>query len=68
MFKKRVEKEKDSSILRIRNDRGGEFNNQPFTTFCEEHGIKRELSCPRTPQKMESLRGKIVHYKRWLGQ
>ena len=50
-FKKRVEKEKDSSILRIRSDRGGEFNNQPFTTFCEEHGIKHELSCPRTPQQ-----------------
>ena len=38
-FKKRVEKEKDSSILRIRSDRGGEFNNQPFTTFYEEHGV-----------------------------
>ena len=50
-FKKRVEKEKDSSILRIRSDRGGEFNNQPFTTFCEEHGIKHELSCLRTPQQ-----------------
>ena len=48
-FRKRVEKEKDSSILRIRSDRGGESNNQPFTTFCEEHGIKHELSCPRTP-------------------
>ena len=57
-FKKRVEKENDSSILRIRNDRGGEFINLPFITFCEEHGIKHELSCPRTPQQMESLRGK----------
>ena len=32
-FKKRVEKEKDTSILRIRSDRGGEFINLPFTTF-----------------------------------
>ena len=23
----------------------------PFTTFCEENGIKHELSCPRTPQQ-----------------
>ena len=35
----------------IRSDRDGEFNNQTFTTFCEEHGIKHELSCPRTPQQ-----------------
>ena len=51
IFRKRVEKEKDSSILRIRNDRGGEFNSQAFITYCEEHGIKNELSCPRTPQQ-----------------
>ena len=50
-FKKRVEKKKDSSILRIRSNRGGEFNNQPVITFCEEQGIKYELSCPRTPQQ-----------------
>ena len=51
MFRKRVEKEKDSSILRIRSDRCGEFNSQSFITYCEEHGIKHELSCPRTPQQ-----------------
>ena len=51
MFRKRVEKEKDSSILRIRSDRGGKFNSQSFITYCEEHEIKHELSCPRTPQQ-----------------
>ena len=25
--------------------------NHPFITFYEEHGIKHELSCPRTPQQ-----------------
>ena len=38
-------------ILRIRSDRGGEFINYSFITYCEEHGIKHELSCPRTPQQ-----------------
>ena len=51
MFRKRVEKEKDSSVLWIRSDRGCEFNSQSFITYCEEHGIKHELSCPRTPQQ-----------------
>jgi len=51
MFRKRVEKEKDSSILRIRSDRGGEISSQSFITYCEEYGIKHELSCPRTPQQ-----------------
>jgi len=51
IFRKRVEKEKDSSILRIRSDRGGKFNSQSFITYCEEHRIKHELSCPRTPKQ-----------------
>ena len=34
-FKKRVEKEKESSIVRIRSDRGREFINLPFTTFVK---------------------------------
>jgi len=62
-FKKRVEKEKDSSILRKRSDRGGEFINLPFITFCEEHGIKHELSCPRTPQQ-----NGVVERKNWTLQ
>ena len=67
-FKKRVEKENESLILRIRSDRGGEFINQPFIAFCEEHGIKHELSCPRTLQQNGVVERKIVHYRRWLGQ
>jgi len=50
-FRKRVKKEKDSSILRQRSDRGGEFNSQSFITYYEDNGIKHELSCPKTPQQ-----------------
>ena len=50
VFRKRVVKEKDFSILRIRSDREGEFINHSFITYYEEHEIKYELSCPRTPQ------------------
>ena len=51
IFRKRVEKEKDFSILRIRSDRGGEFINHSFITYCEENRIKYELSFCRTPQQ-----------------
>ena len=50
VFRKRVKKEKNFSILRIRSDRGGEFINHSFITYCEKNGVKHELSCPRTPQ------------------
>ena len=46
-----VEKEKGFSILKIRSDRGVEFVNQLFMTYCDEKGIKHEMSCPRTPQQ-----------------
>ena len=51
IFRKRVEKEKGFSILCIRSDRGSKFINDSFITYCEENGIKHELSCPRTPQQ-----------------
>ena len=30
---------------------GGEFINHSFITYCEENGIRHELSCPKTPQQ-----------------
>ena len=46
-----MEKEKGFLILRIRSDRGNEFINHSFITYCEENGVRHELSCPRTPQQ-----------------
>jgi len=39
------------NILKVRSDHGGEFENEPFESFCEKHGIIHEFSSPRTPQK-----------------
>ena len=39
VFRKRVEKEKDFLILRIRSDKDGEFINHSFITYCEENRI-----------------------------
>jgi len=46
-----LKRKKILQFLRIRSDRGGEFNSQSFITYCDEHEIKNELSCPRTPQQ-----------------
>ena len=51
MFLERWLKKTDFSILRIRSDRGDEFINHSFIIYCEEIGIKHELSCPRTLQQ-----------------
>ena len=43
-FKALVEKEVGKNIKTLRTDRGGEYNSREFTSFCEIHGIKRQLT------------------------
>lgn len=38
-------------VAQIRSDHGGEFQNDAFETFCQEQGIRRQFSAPRTPQQ-----------------
>ena len=37
-------------IKTLRTDRGGAFCFDEFNTYCEEHGIRRELTAPRTAE------------------
>lgn len=48
-FKALVEKQSGKSVKALRTDRGGEFLSQNFDEFCEENGIRRELTAPYTP-------------------
>jgi len=48
-FKALVENKSDRKNKCLRSDRGGEFTSDEFFNFCEEHGIRREFSTPRTP-------------------
>ena len=48
---KRLQNEKGVSIVKIRSDRGKEFENARFDSFCEKNGIKKEFSVPKTPQQ-----------------
>ena len=44
IFKNRVENESGVKIKCLRSNRGGEFTSREFNMFCEENGIKRQLS------------------------
>lgn len=49
-YKVGVEKEIGRQLKCLRSDRGGEFISDEFNIFCNDHGIKRQVSAPRTPQ------------------
>ena len=51
MFKILVENESENKIKQIRSDNGGEYVNNKFKSFCEYHGIKREMTNRYTPQQ-----------------
>ena len=50
-YKALVEKEVGNPIKVLRTDRGGEYNSHEFSNFCENHGIKRQLTAAYTPQQ-----------------
>ncbi|MCH81752.1 copia-type polyprotein, partial [Trifolium medium] len=50
-FRTMVEKECGEAIVCLRTDRGGEFNSHEFKDYCEENGIKRQLTAAYTPQQ-----------------
>ena len=47
----KVEKEIGNSLKCLRSNRGGEFTSREFEVFCNDKGIKRKTSTPRTPPK-----------------
>jgi hypothetical protein len=48
-FCSKVKNEFDSKIIRVRNDHGGEFENNAFEEIFDSNGISHDFSCPRTP-------------------
>nr|KYP66220.1 Retrovirus-related Pol polyprotein from transposon TNT 1-94 [Cajanus cajan] len=50
-FKAHVEKESGLLIKALRSDRGGEFTSKEFQKYCEDNGIRRQLTVPRSPQQ-----------------
>jgi hypothetical protein len=60
-FKATVESMLNKKIKRFRTDNGGEFTSINFNKFCQEQGIRRELSCAYTPQQNGVAERKIRH-------
>ena len=50
-FENLAETEKGLKIKTLRSDRGGEFNLDEFSNYWLEHGIKRQLTAPYSPQQ-----------------
>ena len=46
-----VQNESGKKLKKFRTDRGGEFMSNEFLAFCNEHGIKRQLTTAYTPQQ-----------------
>jgi len=42
-FCTQIQSEKETKILKIRSDHGGEFENESFKAFCEKYGIIHSL-------------------------
>uniref|UniRef100_A0A251VAV7 Putative zinc finger, CCHC-type n=1 Tax=Helianthus annuus TaxID=4232 RepID=A0A251VAV7_HELAN len=51
IFKVEAEKQTTQKVCMLRTDRGSEFTSKLFNQFCEEQGIKRQLTVPYSPQQ-----------------
>ena len=50
-FVAEVENQKEKKLKSFRTDRGREYLSDQFRELCEEKGIRRQLTIPRTPQQ-----------------
>ena len=50
-FLTRIENTSGKKVKIIRSDNGTEFKNSEMDSYCEEKGIERQYSAPRTPQQ-----------------
>jgi transposase InsO family protein len=50
-IKQQAELEHEKKLKALRTDRGGEFNSNLFTVFCNETGIKHYTTTPYSPQQ-----------------
>ena len=58
-FKALMENHTENKIKTFRSNNGREFTSEEFKELCRESGIKRELTTPYNPQKMELQKGRI---------
>ena len=49
-YKSEVENQKNKRIKRLKIDRAGEYESNPFKEFCEPNGIIHEVTPPYSPK------------------
>ena len=64
-FKNLAETEKGMKIRTLRSDRGGEFTSGEFSKYCLEHGMKRQLTAPYSPQQNGWWKGRTGQWCPW---
>jgi hypothetical protein len=50
IYKAEVENKLNVKIKRLRTDRGGEYDSNSFSDFCEQNGIVHEVTPPYSPE------------------
>jgi len=51
MFYRMVHTQFNKKIQTLRTDNGGEYLNHTLRSFCDQHGIVHQTTCPNTPQQ-----------------
>jgi len=60
-FKNKVESKVGHKIKCLRMDNGGEYTSYKFITYLQAHTIRRQFTCPSTPQQNGMVERKIRH-------
>ena len=53
-------------MKRLRSDRGGEYESNPFNTFCDEHEIIYETTPPYSPKSNRVAERKNITQKEMM--
>ncbi|RDY06941.1 hypothetical protein CR513_09014, partial [Mucuna pruriens] len=61
-----IQNEKGFTTASIRSGHGGEFENESFLQFYEEHGIHHNFSYPRTPQHNSVVERKNISLQQMI--
>jgi transposase InsO family protein len=66
-WKALIENEIGKMLKCFRSDNGGEYCSKDFDDYCSYHGIRREMTVPRTPQEngvSERMNRKIMEHEK----
>ena len=57
---KKIQNEKGITLVKVRNDHEGEFDNHGFESYCNEHDFGHNFLLLELPNNMRLLKGKFL--------